>query len=82
MSATNNLSCIILTVSTFICLFVYFCSLDEFKRVYSNEDIKTKAIPYFWENFDKENFSIWMCEYQYPEVRFLILSIGNETIKH
>jgi len=41
--------------------------LDEFKRVYSNEDIKTKAIPYFWENFDKENFSIWMCEYQYPE---------------
>merc|ERR1712168_758223 len=42
-------------------------NLDEFKRVYSNEDIKTKAIPYFWENFDKENFSIWMCEYQYPE---------------
>merc|ERR1712136_522815 len=34
---------------------------DEFKRVYSNEDIKTKAIPYFWENFDKENFSIWLC---------------------
>merc|ERR1719318_2055043 len=32
---------------------------DEFKRVYSNEDIKTKAIPYFWENLDKENFSIW-----------------------
>jgi len=41
--------------------------LDEFKRVYSNEDIKTKAIPYFWENFDKENFSIWLCEYQFPE---------------
>jgi len=42
-------------------------NLDEFKRVYSNEDIKTKAIPYFWENFDKENFSIWLCEYQFPE---------------
>lgn len=41
--------------------------LDEFKRVYSNEDIKTKAIPYFWENLDKENFSIWLCEYKYPE---------------
>jgi len=41
--------------------------LDEFKRVYSNEDIKSKAIPYFWENFDKENFSIWLCEYQFPE---------------
>jgi len=42
-------------------------NLDEFKRVYSNEDIKTKAIPYFWENFDKKNFSIWLCEYQFPE---------------
>merc|ERR1711887_303494 len=41
--------------------------LDEFKRVYSNEDIKTKAIPFFWENFDPENFSIWLCEYRFPE---------------
>lgn len=41
--------------------------MDEFKRVYSNEDIKTKAIPYFWDNFDKKNFSIWLCEYQFPE---------------
>merc|ERR1712142_1055611 len=41
--------------------------LDEFKRVYSNEDIKLKAIPYFWDHFDKENFSIWLCEYKYPE---------------
>jgi len=42
-------------------------NLDEFKRVYSNEDIKTKAIPYFWDNFDKDNYSIWLCEYQFPE---------------
>jgi elongation factor 1-gamma len=41
--------------------------LDEFKRVYSNEDIKTKAIPHFWENFDKDNYSIWLCEYKFPE---------------
>lgn len=41
--------------------------MDEFKRVYSNEDIKTRAIPHFWENFDKENFSIWLCEYKFPE---------------
>jgi len=40
---------------------------DEFKRVYSNKDIKTEAIPYFWDNFDKENYSIWLCEYKYPE---------------
>lgn len=41
--------------------------LDAFKRCYSNEDTATKAIPHFWENFDAENWSIWKCEYKYPE---------------
>jgi len=51
--------------------------LDEFKRVYSNEDIKSKAIPYFWENFDKENFSIWLCEYQFPQELALTFQSQN-----
>ncbi|CAJ0939324.1 unnamed protein product, partial [Mesorhabditis belari] len=38
---------------------------DAFKRVYSNEDTATKAIPYFWDNFDAENCSIWRCDYKY-----------------
>lgn len=42
-------------------------NMDEFKRVYSNEDTVTKALPYFWEHFDKENYSIWYCEYKFPE---------------
>lgn len=42
-------------------------NMDEFKRVYSNEDTAEKVIPYFWANFDKENCSIWFCEYKYPE---------------
>uniref|UniRef100_A0A0R3RW80 eEF-1B gamma n=1 Tax=Elaeophora elaphi TaxID=1147741 RepID=A0A0R3RW80_9BILA len=41
--------------------------MDSFKRVYSNEDTATKAVPYFWENFDPENYSIWFAEYKYPE---------------
>uniref|UniRef100_A0A1I7VH92 eEF-1B gamma n=1 Tax=Loa loa TaxID=7209 RepID=A0A1I7VH92_LOALO len=41
--------------------------MDSFKRVYSNEDTATKAVPYFWENFDSENYSIWFSEYKYPE---------------
>jgi len=47
-----------------------FCSsfvLDAFKRSYSNEDTVTKAIPFFWENFDKEGWSIWKAEYKYKE---------------
>uniref|UniRef100_A0A915JIK5 eEF-1B gamma n=1 Tax=Romanomermis culicivorax TaxID=13658 RepID=A0A915JIK5_ROMCU len=42
-------------------------NMDEFKRVYSNEDTETKALPYFWQNFDKENYSIWYCEYKYAD---------------
>ena len=41
--------------------------MDDFKRVYSNEDTEKKAIPFFWEKFDKENYSIWHCVYKYPE---------------
>jgi elongation factor 1-gamma len=42
-------------------------NMDNFKRVYSNEDTATKAIPFFWDNFDAENYSIWKGEYKYPE---------------
>ncbi|XP_070577572.1 elongation factor 1-gamma-like [Ptychodera flava] len=41
--------------------------MDEFKRTYSNQDTLTVAIPYFWEHFDKEGYSIWYSEYKYPE---------------
>uniref|UniRef100_T1JND6 Elongation factor 1-gamma n=1 Tax=Strigamia maritima TaxID=126957 RepID=T1JND6_STRMM len=40
--------------------------MDDFKRFYSNESEKD-SIPYFWQKFDKENYSIWFCEYKYPE---------------
>jgi len=39
--------------------------LDEWKRVYSNEDTRSKALPWFWENLDKEGYSIWFGEYKY-----------------
>jgi len=38
--------------------------LDGFKRFYSNED-ESKSIPYFWQKFDPENYSIWLGEYKY-----------------
>ena len=41
--------------------------LDAFKRCFSNEDIETKAIPYFWENFDKEGWSLWKATYKYNQ---------------
>jgi elongation factor 1-gamma len=41
-------------------------NMDDFKRVYSNED-ESKSIPYFWEKFDPENYSIWYGEYKYSD---------------
>jgi hypothetical protein len=52
-------------------------SMDGFKRVYSNEDTLTKAIPYFWENFEPENYSIWYGEYKYPEDLSLVFMSCN-----
>merc|ERR1712223_1249699 len=40
--------------------------MDDFKRFYSNND-EDKSIPYFWEKFDKENYSIWRCDYKYND---------------
>ena len=39
-------------------------NFDDFKRVYSNEP-EEKSIPYFFEKFDPENYSIWYGEYKY-----------------
>jgi len=52
-------------------------NMDEFKRVYSNEDTVTKAIPYFWEHFDKENYSVWYCEYKFPQELTLVFMSCN-----
>jgi len=40
--------------------------MDDFKRCYSNQDVD-KSVPYFWEKFDSENYSIWLGEYKYNE---------------
>merc|ERR1712029_506586 len=40
--------------------------MDDFKRFYSNND-EDKSIPYFWEKFDKENYTIWRCDYKYND---------------
>ncbi|KAJ9593304.1 hypothetical protein L9F63_015124 [Diploptera punctata] len=41
-------------------------NMDDFKRCYSNED-ESKSIPYFWDKFDAENYSIWLGEYKYND---------------
>jgi len=50
--------------------------MDEFKRVYSNNKEEV-SLPWFWENFDHENYSIWFCEYLYPEELKLVFMSCN-----
>ena len=57
--------------------FIRTLNMEDFKRVYSNNDTKTVALPYFWKNFDKENYSIWYSEYKYPEDLKLIFMSCN-----
>jgi len=52
-------------------------NMDEFKREYSNKDTLTVAIPYFWSHFDKENYSIWYCEYKYPQELTQVFMTSN-----
>jgi len=51
-------------------------NFDDFKRFYSNNDVE-KSTPYFWEKFDKENYSIWFCEYKYPEELTMVFMSAN-----
>jgi len=39
--------------------------MDEWKRTYSNKDIRQEALPWFWEHFDPEGYSIWFSNYKY-----------------
>jgi len=41
--------------------------LDDWKRTYSNEDTRSKALPWLWENFDAEGFSLWFGDYKYND---------------
>jgi len=39
--------------------------LDEWKRVYSNNDTRSFALPWFFEHLDKQGYSVWWCDYKY-----------------
>lgn len=58
--------------------------MDEFKKVYSNEATEEVAIPFFWERFDCEGYSIWYSEYKYSdELQLCFMSsnlIGGEIL--
>lgn len=40
-------------------------NMDEWKRMYSNNDTRSVAMPWFWQHLDTEGYSLWFCRYKY-----------------
>ena len=51
--------------------------LDDWKRKYSNEDTRPVALPWFWENYNPEEYSIWKVEYKYNDELTLTFMSNN-----
>lgn len=51
--------------------------LDDWKRKYSNEDTRSVALPWFWENYKSEEYSLWRLDYKYNEELTLIFMTSN-----
>ncbi|KAL8679242.1 MAG: hypothetical protein Q9186_004484 [Xanthomendoza sp. 1 TL-2023] len=42
-------------------------AIDDWKRKYSNEETREAALPWFWENFNAEEYSLWKLDYKYND---------------
>ncbi|KAL5360894.1 hypothetical protein BJX96DRAFT_151025 [Aspergillus floccosus] len=51
--------------------------LDEWKRQYSNEDTRPVALPWFWQNYKPEEFSLWAVDYKYDSELKLTFMANN-----
>ncbi|ODV62320.1 elongation factor 1-gamma [Ascoidea rubescens DSM 1968] len=52
--------------------------LDEWKRVYSNEETRETALPYFWDKFfNPEEWSLWKVGYKYNDELTLTFMSNN-----
>nr|CCA15330.1 calciumdependent protein 1 putative [Albugo laibachii Nc14] len=51
--------------------------LDEWKVQYSNTKPVSDSMKWFWDNFDSEGYSIWMCDYNYNEENKVLFMTSN-----
>ncbi|KAI9758304.1 MAG: hypothetical protein M1815_003506 [Lichina confinis] len=51
--------------------------LDDWKRKYSNEDLRKVAYPWFWENYKPEEYSLWKLEYKYNDELTMVFMSAN-----
>jgi elongation factor 1-gamma len=51
--------------------------LDDWKRKYSNEDTRKVALPWFWENYNPKDYSLWRVDYKYNDELSKIFMTSN-----
>ncbi|CAI4935963.1 CGH_3_HP_G0036360.mRNA.1.CDS.1 [Saccharomyces cerevisiae] len=51
--------------------------LDDWKRKYSNDDTRPVALPWFWEHYNPEEYSIWKVGYKYNDELTLTFMSNN-----
>jgi elongation factor 1-gamma len=51
--------------------------LDDWKRTYSNEDTRSVAMPWFWQNYKPEEYSLWKVNYKYDNELKLTFMANN-----
>ena len=51
--------------------------LDNWKRKYSNEETREVALPWFWDNYNPEEYSIWKVDYKYNDELTLTFMSNN-----
>jgi elongation factor 1-gamma len=51
--------------------------LDDWKRKYSNEETREVALPWFWENVNFEEYSIWRLDYKYNDELTMTFMTSN-----
>ena len=51
--------------------------LDDWKRKYSNEETREVALPWFWENFNPEDYSLWRVDYKYNDELTMTFMTSN-----
>lgn len=56
--------------------------LDDWKRKYSNEDTRSVAMPWFWENYNPEDYSLWKVDYKYNDELKMTFMSNNLIGKH
>jgi elongation factor 1-gamma len=51
--------------------------LDDWKRKYSNAETRTEALPWFWENFKPDEYSLWQVDYKYNDELTMTFMTAN-----